>query len=552
MNSSIINNNRTFGLEFELGYPSEANYISLILDNINALERFRDYEYDDDEELNAEDPSREARVKKEYNLVISRKHPKTDYYTDIVYFLFNFLQKYYYFRDFADPEHPDTYELMRVILDSRGFKGWDVHLDSSIKKLKLSMEIVTPPLMFSPDSIGQVTRFCNWMQKYAMVNDTTGLHCHVDAREFKEVPAKFTERLVLALFHYKSLEPVFDNLVMAQRRGNEAYFAQSGPEIERLLSIYKNAIVDKNAYADELITMFQDERYFKLNLHSLEKHGTLEFRQMHGTLNPILVKNWVTICVSFVNMILSTEHLFLDLFSKLNKELAANQQSSSTLPRERIDHMIESGEQFYTVGIPSVIAVAIRNAFYPSSPSGGDTVESKNASFVYNKIATAKPPQLGLSYVGFIEDKQLYRWYLDLTKIKSWMDQVSGQALPDTVFQALLQRVKNGIRRYYNDPENIYVEAADDLETPKLVAISMTENILNNRFGRFETIDRLSNRRAKDNQTINRVGQDFKQTQYDLAKNTPGINKSRAIAQARRQTERRPLAEDYLDEIELF
>ena len=536
-------NTRTFGLEFELGYPDPSSFIYLVLDNINALEQFRDYSYDDDEELNAEDPSREKRVKDIYNLIVSKKYHKKEIYEDWSTFCWQFLSKYYYFRGFMDSEKPDTYEVMREILDSRGFKGWQVHSDLSIKKMNNPMEIVTPPLMFGPDSINQVTRFCNWMQKYANVNETTGLHCHVDAREFKQVPAKFTERLVLALFHYKSLEPVFDNLVMAQRRGNAAYYAQSGPEIERLLSIYKTAIVDKNAYAEDLVTMFQDERYFKLNLHSLEKHGTLEFRQMHGTLNPILVKNWVTICVSFVNMVLSTEHLFLDLFSKLNKELEANKQTGVALPRERIDHMIESGEQYYTVGIPSLIKSALSNAFYPSSPTGADTVESKNASFVYNKIATAKPPQLGLSYVGFIEDKQLYRWYMDLTIIKSWMDQVSGQVLPDTVFQALFQRVKNGIRRYYNDPENIYVEAADDLETPKLIAISMTEEILNDRFGRLQTIDRLSNRRTKDNQTINRVGQDFKQAQYNLTKTTPGISKSRAIAQARRQTERRPLAE---------
>ena len=531
------NDNRTFGLEFELGYPSEANFISLILDNINALEQYRDYSYDDDEELNQEDPSRESRLKQQYRLIVSKKHPKADFYTDYDYFRNNFLSRYYFFKGFGDAENPGTYELMKVILDSRGFKdgGWDVHYDSSIRKLNLSMEIVTPPLMYGTDSLNQVVRFCNWMQKYATVNETTGLHCHVDAKEFKQVPAKFTERLVLALFHYKSLEPVFDNLVMAHRQGNEFKYAKGNPNIERLLSVYRNAIAQKDAHTADIIEMFQDERYVKLNLHSLEKHGTLEFRQMHGTLNPTLVKNWVTVCVSFVNMVLSTEHLFLDLFGKLNKELEKNKQSIESLPREEIDHTIEHAARFFSAGAPSLLKLAIENSFYPTNIRDNDYKDQN----LYSRIKRTSLADFGLSYVGFIEDKQLYRWYLDLTNLTSFMREVGFQNIQPN---AIYNKIKNGIRTYFGT-NDIYIDPADDYENPTLIAISIPEPTLNKTFGRERTI-KYAYGSTRDDKTIDQVGQDFKQTQYNLAKNTPGINKSRAMAQVRQQTARRPLAEE--------
>jgi Putative amidoligase enzyme. len=41
-------------------------------------------------------------------------------------------------------------------------------------------------------------------------------------------------------------------------------------------------------------------RYCSLNLESLQKHGTLEFRRFHGSCDPRAISHWAAFCVAFV------------------------------------------------------------------------------------------------------------------------------------------------------------------------------------------------------------------------------------------------------------
>ena len=43
-------------------------------------------------------------------------------------------------------------------------------------------------------------------------------------------------------------------------------------------------------------------RYLSLNIYALRKHGTLEFRRFHGTLDARLLVRWAHFCVCFVEV----------------------------------------------------------------------------------------------------------------------------------------------------------------------------------------------------------------------------------------------------------
>lgn len=208
----------------------------------------------------------------------------------------------------------DYYQIVERLLKALKLPGWKLHEDVSIEGPN-PIEIVTPPLQ-GMAGINQVVKFCNVFGKYASVNDSTGLHVHVGAADFLAKNSG-AQRLTLALLHFKNFEPLFDSLVNASRRNNK--FAASIDNQTEILSNYKQIIKDKARKLNSMLDILtKGERYKKLNLESLAKHKTLEFRQMQGTLNPTIVKNWIVICTSFVDMIIETEESFLGLLKQLS------------------------------------------------------------------------------------------------------------------------------------------------------------------------------------------------------------------------------------------
>ncbi len=55
--------------------------------------------------------------------------------------------------------------------------------------------------------------------------------------------------------------------------------------------------------ADNMISLAnaQDSRYYKVNLRSYQRHGTIEFRQHSGTVNFVKICNWVRFLSAFID-----------------------------------------------------------------------------------------------------------------------------------------------------------------------------------------------------------------------------------------------------------
>lgn len=140
----------------------------------------------------------------------------------------------------------------------------------------------------------------------ATANRSCGFHVHFDAREIRLHAMKNIVR------RYAKFEEEIDAFMPPSRRGNENRYCQSMKEI-----IGRNF---EEASSIENLIAVQKSRYYKVNLKSFQRHGTIEFRQHSGTANATKICEWIRFLAEF-----------LDVCEKMKN--AAQAFSASELPQ---------------------------------------------------------------------------------------------------------------------------------------------------------------------------------------------------------------------------
>lgn len=120
----------------------------------------------------------------------------------------------------------------------------------------------------------------------ATVNATCGLHVHFDASDLDVNALKNVVR------RYAAHEAEIDAFMPRSRRGNENRYCRS-------LTSYVDSL-DRAETVREVASCLPT-RYLKVNLESLMRHGTIEFRQHSGTVNAAKIANWVRFLAGFID-----------------------------------------------------------------------------------------------------------------------------------------------------------------------------------------------------------------------------------------------------------
>lgn len=143
---------------------------------------------------------------------------------------------------------------------------WKIVNDSSIYG-NFSGELVSP-ILNGEEGLRQVEIVCEVLGECnAKVNRSCGLHVHHDAADFK------VSQLKNFVDFYKKCEIEIDKMMPASRRGETNSYCKSV----------------LNAEKEE----FLEDRYYKVNLTSFYRHGTIEFRHHSGTVEFEKIKNWI-------------------------------------------------------------------------------------------------------------------------------------------------------------------------------------------------------------------------------------------------------------------
>lgn len=170
---------------------------------------------------------------------------------------------------------------------------WKVKGDSSVQRTDLctcrntrtcnvcrfpgGAELVSPILQYGEKDLVKVYQVCEALKECgAFTNETCGFHVHFDATWLRTFSTRFSHGFLKHISDsYAEDEEIFDTFVSARRQGNS------------------------NSYCRSLkgITWYSDmDRYFKLNTQAYLRHGTVEFRHFHGSVDAPEVLDWITFC----------------------------------------------------------------------------------------------------------------------------------------------------------------------------------------------------------------------------------------------------------------
>lgn len=154
---------------------------------------------------------------------------------------------------------------------------WKLVTDSSLTGNN-TFELVSPVLE-GEAGLKELEKVC-WVLEYCdvKVNDSCGLHIHMDAADFD---LQTWKNLALS---YKHLERVIDSFMPQSRRQN--YYCKG-------LSSISTADIQAAQNINDLRAAFGNNRYRKVNLEAYARHRTVEFRQHSGTTNFTKMENWV-------------------------------------------------------------------------------------------------------------------------------------------------------------------------------------------------------------------------------------------------------------------
>lgn len=166
---------------------------------------------------------------------------------------------------------------------------WRIVHDGSLSDVDefFSMELVSPVLNIEEASdLRTVRKVCATLQAMgAFVNRSCGLHVHIDA-------ASLSVEEIKTIFHrYTKFESTIDLMVPSNRRGDNVYYTKGGSSIVSSV---------ENCQTLSALQRVLPDRYYKVNLHALAKHNTIEFRQHSGSINGDTILNWVEFLSSFI------------------------------------------------------------------------------------------------------------------------------------------------------------------------------------------------------------------------------------------------------------
>ena len=176
-----------------------------------------------------------------------------------------------------------------ILVDDYRTDAWRFVRDGSLFDLDgfNPMELVSPILdTDSTANVRMLHKVCAVLQGMgSVVNNSCGLHVHVNAGDLS------AEQIKTVFHRYTKFESVIDLMVPANRRGDHTYYSKAGTNI-----------VDEveRCQTTEALMRVQRDRYYKVNLCALQRHGTIEFRQHSGSINANTIMNWVSFITSFV------------------------------------------------------------------------------------------------------------------------------------------------------------------------------------------------------------------------------------------------------------
>jgi hypothetical protein len=166
---------------------------------------------------------------------------------------------------------------------------WKLVTDASVSG---GMELVSPILVYGDEAFAQIETVSRVLVRMgARIDRQCGLHVHHGTAGMTD------PQIAKVVALYAKFETAIDRMMPASRRGRANSFCSS-LQIRRT---WKETVAVLNACKtrQELMTLLPS-RYVKVNVQSLLRHGTIEFRHHSGTVEGSKIVAWVKITRAMV------------------------------------------------------------------------------------------------------------------------------------------------------------------------------------------------------------------------------------------------------------
>lgn len=155
--------------------------------------------------------------------------------------------------------------------------------DSSIRG-ENPIECVSPVLA-GKNGMKSLENCCKSLNEAnAQVNVSTGLHVHIGAQNLSD------EAYINVFKNYQKLERLIDTFMARSRRANNSRWCMTIQGLD-----YSNCITKYSVR-----NVMRNNRYYKINACSYDRHKTIEFRQHQGSTDFEKISNWVNFCAKLV------------------------------------------------------------------------------------------------------------------------------------------------------------------------------------------------------------------------------------------------------------
>ena len=192
---------------------------------------------------------------------------------------------------------------------ARSIGPWNMHDDRSIHFLSTDppeyvsrVEFVSP-ILTGEQGLKEIKTFLDLFEGNLRVNVKCGLHVHIDASRIN------FQSILNIVDAYVKHEEKIDKLVDPTRRSklgaeqivDNNHFCKSNRNYFKTLKKNVFTLQGLKQWLHNKAAAEPHSRYYKVNLHSLLRHGTIEFRHYHGSVNPVEIQNWILFIQNFVD-----------------------------------------------------------------------------------------------------------------------------------------------------------------------------------------------------------------------------------------------------------
>lgn len=184
-------------------------------------------------------------------------------------------------------EFPEKKDSVKLIEQHRVTPGWEMDFESTLDNGAEYRPKDRNKLYFNEDSMVQIKEILALIKVHkGSIRPSCGVHCHVDMRLFsdKEIVniirafVRDQDKIIREFYVLKN------RLLDASKKIPKKAAKEITPEIVRSLREHR-FVNNSNKY-------FQ-ERFFLLNVTSLGRYGTLEFRLSNGTIQIRKIKHYI-------------------------------------------------------------------------------------------------------------------------------------------------------------------------------------------------------------------------------------------------------------------